>query len=165
MVTAFVMVATISQPSNNTDALLTCPRSAGQFIFQIPHRASSQRTLRLPEQMPNIVFLNKVPSETNAGCLLVCENICVNEDLQCNHWVRCGEGVPKPIWSLPALGSDQAQTSRTQRVGNNDISDHRVGHPKVIELLRPSPSWQPAVARGLHEGELNPSVWRDIAEV
>lgn len=50
-------------------------------------------------------------------------------------------------------------------MGNNDISGHRVGHQKVIELLQPSPFWQPAVARGLNEGELNPSVWRDVVEV
>lgn len=66
------------------------------------------------------------------------------------------------MWPPPAFGPDQAQTSRTQSVGNNDISGHRIGHQKVIELLRPSLFWQQAAARGLTEGEVNPSVGRDM---
>lgn len=66
MTIVIVWVAIISQPSNNTDALLTCPRFSGKFMFQILHLAIPQRTLRLLEQTPDIVFLNEVPSQTNA---------------------------------------------------------------------------------------------------
>lgn len=40
MVIVIVLVAIISQPSNNTDALLTCPRFSGKLIFPILHLAT-----------------------------------------------------------------------------------------------------------------------------
>lgn len=50
-------------------------------------------------------------------------------------------------------------------MGNNDISNHRAGHQKGIELLRHSPYWQPVVARSPTEGELNHSAQKGIVEV
>ena len=74
-------------------------------------------------------------------------------------------GIPKTIWFSPAFVTGQTQTGRKQSVGNNDISNHKVGHQTGIEILRHSPFWQPVVARSLKERELNHSVQKGIVEV